>query len=482
VISSSQNPILPVRQFHRLAIEYGIVVLAVLTVAILAIQPESLMVVVFVMLVVTAVVKFDWFVYGIIFLLPWYPLPDLNLPVRDVFLVLHLFTFATVAIIRRREGKGIKDWLVGGRVRKAVVAFVLIATVSLLTSHLPPKLDAYRSLARLYSYVALFYAVAGWMDTREKAYRVINTTLISTIIVAIFGFYQSIEGSYTDLYYRLYPLQEASTLEDWSGRITSFLFHFNSLAGYLNLAIPFAIAYTVLASRRSTQILGMTCLCTATVALYLTGSRGGLLAFGAIILFSLVYIRLCFKPHSVNLFRGLVTLIMAAVIALALSPHESEQATRIQSVDEFTQASRLTLWGAAAMMFIEHPALGIGYGNYRSTYNDYLPQLEGDQLDAHEIYLQMLAETGIIGFAVFLVLMGMFLRSGIKLAKQADPFLRIVGLGVGGALVGLLVHGFVDFLFHVSPQFGTLFWVVMGIGVQASPGSLNRNTSEAAIV
>src|SRR5258708_32670347 len=70
----------------------------------------------------------------------------------------------------------------------------------------------------------------------------------------------------------------ADVLEDvggWGGRITSFLFHYNSLAGYLNLVIPFALGSLIVAKHMLARRLAFICATTATAALYFTCSRGG---------------------------------------------------------------------------------------------------------------------------------------------------------------------------------------------------------------
>jgi O-antigen ligase len=116
------------------------------------------------------------------------------------------------------------------------------------------------------------------------------------------------------------------------------------------------------------------------------------------------------------------------------------------------------------MMFLGHPILGVGYGNYRSLYGDYIPGARPDDLDAHNLYLQFLSETGMIGFVVFAVLIVAFARMALKLARQADPLYRLVGIGVGGALAATLVHGMVDYIFNASPQAGGLLWLALALG------------------
>src|SRR5215510_3314743 len=420
-------------------------------------------------LAAVAVLRFEWFVYTQVFLLPWYPLLDTTLPVRDVSLVLRFLVLVGVWIIRRQKGKSVVQWFLGSRIKKAVLIFAGIASGSLLISAFGPNTNALRSLVRLFSYLAFFFAIVGWIETREQIEKIVKVVLSSTIVVALFGFYQVLEQGYTDLYFHLYPLQEEG-LEPWNGRIVSLLFHFNSLAGYLNLVLPFSLGCMVLARERGLRYLAFVCHALAGAALYFTASRGGLIAYGGMLLISLWFL----KPRLLAISRILSATALAAVIVLSL---QQGSASRLQEVDEFTSATRLALWGAAGSMFFEHPVLGVGYGNYRALYNDYLPGVTPDQLDAHNLYLQFLGETGIIGFGAFCLLAWLFARTAIKLARNSDSFYCLVGIGMGGVLAATLIHGLVDYLFNGSPQFGGLFWLVMALGL----ATFDQTKTETAV-
>jgi putative inorganic carbon (hco3(-)) transporter len=415
-------------------------------------------------LAVTALLRFDFFVYGLVFLLPWYPLLDVRPPFHDLFLLLRFVLLAGVWLMRRRQGKPFAEWIWGNRLKKGALLFAAVATVSLLVSSVHSSVDAYRSLVRLYSYLAVFFAICGWLETRQQVVTIIRVLLFSTIGVALFGFYQVFDGGYTGFYFHLYPTQEES-LPPWNGRIPSFLFHFNGLAGYLNLVLPFAIACTVFAKERGLRILGFVSQVMAGAALFFTGSRGGLIAYGGMLLISIWFL----TPKRKALFQVFVTAVLAA--GLVLTMQERSAGGRLQEVDDFTQESRLAVWGAAVAMFVGHPVLGVGYGNYRSLYNDYLGSNGPDLLDAHNTYLQFLADTGAIGFLVFCVLMFAFARLAVKLARQPDPFYRLIGVGMGGALATMLIHGMVDYLFNANPQFGALFWLVLALGIVAYEGA-----------
>jgi putative inorganic carbon (HCO3(-)) transporter len=468
---SSHSQTMNVDRVRGTSKEWLIVALAV-AVATLALTDSTFLVfAVCAGLAIAAFLRFEFFVCGLVFLLPWYPLLDAKPPFRDPFLLLRFVLLAGVWIIRRRQGKSFTEWIAGSRVKKGVLVFAGVAVLSLLLSSQPANLSAYRSLVRLLSYLAVFFAMAGWVENRAQIVTILKALLLSTVGVALFGFYQVYDKGYSDLYFHLYPLQD-DALEPWNGRITSFLFHFNSLAGYLNLVLPFAVACMTFAKTRGLRVLGLICHSAAGAALYFTGSRGGLIAYGGMLLVSFWFL----KPKRVAALRLLLSLALAA--ALVLSFQERGGGGRLQDVDDFTQESRLALWGAAGMMFLGHPVLGVGYGNYRSLYGDYIPGAKPDELDAHNLYLQFLSETGAVGFLIFCWLMVAFARIALKLARDADPFYRLVGVGVGGALAAALIHGMADYIFNVSPQSGGLLWLVFALGVACISGpSMERQVA-----
>jgi len=445
-----------------LVVPVAIAVFAVTIAAVAARQSAFLIVAVCIPLAIVALMKFDWYFCAVVFLIPWNPTLDWKLPVRDVSLLAHAVLFCGVWIIRKQRGKSIKTWLFGSKLKQAVLLLGAVAAVSLALSPLSES-GAFPALAKLLSYIALFFAAIGWLESREQIIGTLKLLLLSAVGVALFGFYQALEQDFTPLYFRMYPMEEATfdAQGGWAGRITSFLFHYNALAGYLNVVIPVAIGATVLAKERWLRYLGFVCITTAVAALYLTGSRGGLIALGGALSVTVWYL----VPRRATIAVLLCSAVLSAAIALPLAPRESSQ-ERLQSVDDFTQESRLALWGAAGLMFLSHPVLGVGYGNYKFLLHAYVPGIS-DDLDSHNLYLQLLAETGIVGFLAFFVLLGAFARIGLKLRKTPDPYYRAIGVGVCGALVATLLHGFVDFIFGVSPQFGNVFWLVLALGCAA---------------
>jgi putative inorganic carbon (HCO3(-)) transporter len=428
-------------------------------------KPSLVLASLLVSLMLAAALRFDLVVYWFIFSLPWYPL--FNPPVRDVYLLLRIVLFFGVWIRLRRKNWSVREWLIGSRQKKGVMLFLGIAAASFLLSGIPADVHTYRASALLVSYVMVFFAVEGWLESPAQIDRALKLLLISTVGVALFGFCQAIEGSYTELYFRLYPFQE-ETIAPWSGRITSLLFQENSLAGYVNLAIPVAIACAVLARDRRLKFLGIGCALTGATAVFLTQSRGGILALAGILMIAVWFL----VPRPITRTKLLGGAVLACMLLPLLNQFE-----RLRGVlDDPDAISRVYVWGAAASLFRDHPFLGVGYGNYRFLYADFafVPNAVVGSVDAHNIYLQLLAETGVVGFLSFFILLWFFISPALKSIRGQDPLSRIVAFGVLGAITGTLIHGLVDYLFGASPQFGALFWIVLALGSRALAGTASK--------
>jgi O-antigen ligase len=110
-------------------------------------------------------------------------------------------------------------------------------------------------------------------------------------------------------------------------------------------------------------------------------------------------------------------------------------------------------------MFIDHPWLGLGPGNYPVAYQRYfLPGWLEPLGHAHNYYLNLAAESGLLGLAAFILTLGLAYRAALGGIRSPDPFWRVLALGVLGSLAVVTVHSGVDNLFvhGVAVQFGSL--------------------------
>lgn len=134
-------------------------------------------------------------------------------------------------------------------------------------------------------------------------------------------------------------------------------------------------------------------------------------------------------------------------------------------------------------LIVAHPFFGVGFGNYGAAYDQYRtvnwPIALGH---AHNYYLNIWAETGIIGLLAYLLLWGMVFYRTIKTfyrkSTTAPPqghgitgntslLLAAVALGMLGAWVQLSVHQVVDNLYvaNIFLLLGAYFGIIDSLGI-----------------
>jgi len=406
---------------------------------------------------ILAALRFRLLLPFVAFFLPVTPFLTWDFPIRDLSTLVRFSFFAGVLLYRAAHKENLRTWLWSGWLTRTILAYLAVAIVSAVFLK-PLTLDAQRELMRLVSYVCFYYVIIDWCHAEDNTRTLLKALMASTIAVAIFGLWQAVTGGYSALYDVLYPIQdEVAKIPAWEGRITSFLEHYNGLAGYLNLVLPFCLAFATGGTDTVLRTLSRWCLAFGVIALLLTQSRGGLLAFVAILL---VHVSFSARDRKARMRR--VALVMIVCLLEAAAAGFFFQ--RLGEIDDFTAVSRVAIWGGAFTVFARSPVLGTGFGNLRGLMGGLLNLPDGWTGDAHNLYLEFLAETGLIGFTVFGSLILLALRTTVRqLRETEDEFNKMIAVAVFSAICGVLVHGTVDYLFHTTPQATALFFLVLAL-------------------
>ena len=130
--------------------------------------------------------------------------------------------------------------------------------------------------------------------------------------------------------------------------------------------------------------------------------------------------------------------------------------------ENFGIVDRMAHWFAAWNMFSSNPWLGVGIGNYGVVYPLFgLREWPFSLGHAHNFYLNMLAETGIVGFSMYCVLVGSTFATAWLTARRARGMWRALALGILGALLALAAHNFFDDLYvhGMNIQFALLLGI-----------------------
>jgi len=195
---------------------------------------------------------------------------------------------------------------------------------------------------------------------------------------------------------------------------------------------------------RGAWIVGLGCL-LGVIAIILSFTRGVWISLTvASLVMAFLYSR-----------RLAIMIAIAGVVAFAgayqILPSFKE---RIRYTLEGGDAERIWMWKANFEMFKDHPVIGIGYGENIGALTSYYQKLNApadiiaaSSSHAHNQYLQMLAGTGILGLAIYLIIVFYFLVLALRVWRKVgsrEVFYQGLTLGVIGAQVAFLVGGLTE--------------------------------------
>lgn len=245
--------------------------------------------------------------------------------------------------------------------------------------------------------IGLFYAVATW---------------VCKFIPSVF--YSVQESLFSDsLYYR------SMMLLFKNGYNAGFTQHYSSNAMYLSMGL-IAISAKILSKNKGYRDYVIFAIIAS--ALLLTGKRAHVLFMMTAICFTYVYTnKKRFSKVAIKLIIGILILVLVVVIASNYIPELLNVIYRFQESNAAgdTSSGRTTIWIYAMSLFRKNPVLGIGWDAFK--YSNHLSRaLEG--LDCHNVFLQLLVETGIVGVVPFCLF---FIISYIHCLRKVDIIIEL---------------------------------------------------------
>ena len=312
-----------------------------------------------------------------------------------------------------------------------------------------------------------FGATLVFVDTPKRLRLLVRTITIFGFFLAIFGLTQSFASPT-----RVYWIREMPQSQAFGPFINRH--HF---AGYMELtmALPLGLIFSN-AIEREKKFIYMFAAALMAVALVMTNSRGGIVSLVAELLFlvSLMGIR---RRHSkkrsekqprLKSAAARAGLALAMVIVLfggvALLGGEEALSRLVGSVNaDDPTTGRAHFWSVTVDIIKNHPVIGTGLGAFGVVYTGYdtrngLYRLE----QAHNDYLQVLSDGGIVGAVLGLVFLVALFRMGFARRESRDDFRRGVATGALAGCFAVLVHSFFDFTLHTTSN-SLLFLVLAAL-------------------
>jgi O-antigen ligase len=261
------------------------------------------------------------------------------------------------------------------------------------------------------------------------------------------------------------PAADPSVLDD--GRAEGLAGGANELAAALVVGVCLCLAFAARqpgGSLRRALFVAATALCAAGI--FLSLSRGGLLALGAALVTGVLAGGRWRAPMAAAAL-GLVALTVVWFTMFASLPARE----RVMDMGG-GGTGRTDIWTIGWRMVEDRPLLGVGAGNFPIASVHYLLEpgmIERDDFVltspkvAHNTVLQVLAETGIPGAALFcgivLFCLGAALVAAQRFERAGDRDLELLARGVFAALVGYLVAAF-----FISENYSKVLWMLFATG------------------
>ncbi|MCJ8293652.1 MAG: O-antigen ligase family protein [Colwellia sp.] len=215
----------------------------------------------------------------------------------------------------------------------------------------------------------------------------------------------------------------------------------NDLALVLLYPMAFAIATFLEKSlSKFERFFSFSTFCILFYALLATQSRGGLLGFLAVAsIFAYNRIR-----SKVLLFSGAAFSLIILFVVAGISKRSSGGAAEA-GIDE-SAMGRLYAWEAAWNMALDNPIFGVGISNFYYNYFFYSTHWDGLNHAVHSTWFGVLAESGFVGFMLFVALIVSTLLMSLKMLKTIKvehhtPGIRVALNAAPAGIIGFIVSG-----------------------------------------
>lgn len=288
---------------------------------------------------------------------------------------------------------------------------------------------------RFMPFVVVLFLLNNYIDAKK----VMLTAFAGITVTSVYAVYQGLAGM---------------------SRANGFYGHPMTLGGWLCIFLPLLLIefFEKKLLKQYHWLAGLAfCICSA--GLVFNATRGAWLAVAIVCGLLLIYYMLKSKR---NVVIGALFIILISVVLV----NNTKFMHRLDTIDDFdkyqSNTERILIWQSAWNMFKDHPILGVGLGQYTENYQKkYIsPQAKEPNLThAHNNFIQMLAENGIVGFGGFIIMFGyIILKNFIDWLKTKNVYALMITFST----ICLLLQGFTEYNVGNSAVI-KMYWLILGL-------------------
>jgi len=316
---------------------------------------------------------------------------------------------------------------------------------------------------RVLSYVAAYFAVTHYLSRREHLNRALSVLVAASLIPCIYGMLQ---------HFRVDPIAWVPSSHE---RILATFGNPTYFAAYLAFTIPVTLAAYLLEGRRAMRWGYLAIVSLQFACLLWTYSRGPWL--GTVLALAiglgipaLFHVRQLARRYGARIGAAVFVLLL---ISIVLARHSGivERAASSTDFKDPANVQRTLQWNAGYRVFTEHLIVGVGPGALKI----YIPEkltpaffktgIETVSEHAHNEFIEIAADTGLIGLGLFLWILVQATVMTVRCVRHAarqDPWREFHASMLLGAIGGLLVCNLVGVTMRYSCG-AVYFWVYLGL-------------------
>lgn len=296
-------------------------------------------------------------------------------------------------------------------------------------------------------YLLLLNSVHGENDLRWLLWSMVVASAIAGAVVT----HQELTKSFENVYWGLGQRHaEFRVGTEWRDRAAGPIGDPNYFAQILLIPLPVAIVFAVIERRWALRLLAALCAALLVSAIGLTYSRGGAVGLGVVLLLIALLLRV--RPPVIVAGALCLLLLLSFVspdfFGRVASIIDVRHIGSEQGVQDRSFAGRLGENLAAWNVFIDHPIFGVGPDNFIRYYQEYADEIgmlfHAEDRPAHNLYLSVAAEMGLVGLIVTLAVMtiplvqlwSVYCRFGAH-----RPTLALLGAALFASIIGYMVTG-----------------------------------------
>lgn len=254
----------------------------------------------------------------------------------------------------------------------------------------------------------------------------------------------------------------------------------NLFAAFINLLLPWVILGAVKYTHNKVlRFLAALIVAVGIGAVFLSGSRGALIAVAIVLFFEALLLGIK-KKLLIALLIAIIVAAGTAYMHLSGLSRSYETAVGITSESIYQNASgRVYVWEGAWNMFCDHQAYGVGLYNFNANYvSQYMPEnaVEPELEHAHNTILQRLAETGIVGSIGFWALI-LYQLAWLFRNRKINNKINYLSLACLASMLLGLIHGMVDYFFGLA-LYSRILWLQWSVTFCQSEFEKNETASD----